>query len=482
MFLKRANGLAFLKPWSITSRLTTLYTLSTFSLLLLGSGFLYWVLLENLGRENNQFLTDKVHVLRSILYAPAVDPEALNEEVQWEGKTFQLAKYYARVLDTHGRTLIETPGMKKVLSNSSFPVMAGLSELPEKGFEWKSRDGKNFLLMSALAQTGSNEMRVVQVALDLSQEGMLIVDYRQKLSLVLFAGLVLSAGLSMLAVRKGLAPLQEITKKAQLITSAQLHERILAERWPAELSDLATAFDDMLDRLEESFHRLSRFSADLAHELRTPINNLMGETEVALSRSRMPEEYRRVLESGLEEYGRLSRMIDSLLFLARAEQPVPHIECEALDAEKELEAVRAFFEALAEEKNVSLCCNGTAALHADAALFRRAVGNLVSNALHHTHSGGSIELTVEEKGNKWTEVRVSDTGTGIETEHLPKLFDRFYRVESSRSEHPDGSGLGLAIVKSIMKMHGGTVEIHSLFGQGTTVVLRFPPPLDAATR
>ncbi|MBY0579732.1 MAG: heavy metal sensor histidine kinase [Burkholderiales bacterium] len=474
MFSKHADLLKSGKPWSITRRLTTLYTLSTFSLLLLGSGFLYWVLLNNLKRENNQFLTDKVHVLRSILHATEVDPEALNEEVQWEGRTFTLARYYARVLDTHGKTLIETPGMDKVLSISSFPAQAGLSELPGKGFEWKSPDGKPFLLMSALAQTSSHELKIVQVALDLSQEGGLIVDYRHKLSLVLLAGLVLSAGLSMLAVRKGLAPLKEITRKAQRITSAQLHERILAERWPAELSDLATAFDDMLDRLEESFQRLSQFSADLAHELRTPINNLMGETEVALSRSRIPEEYRHVLESGLEEYGRLSRMIDSLLFLARAEQPAPHIERTQLDAGKELEAVRAYYEVMAEEKAVSLSCNGDAALYADVVLFRRALGNLVSNALYHTHIGGSITLTVEESANKWTEVRVSDTGTGIETEHLPRLFDRFYRVDGSRSAHPDGSGLGLAIVKSVMTMHGGTVEIHSLFGQGTTVVLRFP--------
>jgi two-component system heavy metal sensor histidine kinase CusS len=292
---------------------------------------------------------------------------------------------------------------------------------------------------------------------------------------VLLAGLVLSAGLSMLAVRKGLAPLQEIRKKAQLITSAQLHERIRAERWPEELADLASAFDGMLDRLEESFHRLSQFSADLAHELRTPINNLMGEAEVTLSRSRMPEEYRLVLESGLEEYSRLSRMIDSLLFLARAEQPVPHIERTQLRAERELEAVRAYYEAMAEEKGVSLFCNGKAALYADAALFRRAVGNLVSNALYHTQIGEKITLTVEEKGDQWAEIRVSDTGSGIETEHLPRLFDRFYRVDSARSAHPDGSGLGLAIVKSIMMMHGGTVEIHSMIRQGTTAMLRFPP-------
>lgn len=474
MFSKHADLLKSGKPWSITRRLTTLYTLSTFSLLLLGTGFLYWVLLNNLERENNQFLTDKIHVLRSILHAPEVDPEALNEEVQWEGRTFTLARYYARVLDTHGKTLIETPGMGKVLSISPFPESAEPAVLPDKGLKWTSQEGRPFLLMAALAQTGAREMRIVQVALDLSQEGGLIVDYRHKLSIVLISGLFLSAILSVFAVRRGLYPLQKITRQAQAITSAQLHGRIRAERWPEELADLAAAFDNMLDRLEESFHRLSQFSADLAHELRTPINNLMGETEVALSRSRMPEEYRRVLESGLEEYDRLSRMIDSLLFLARAEQPVPHIERVQLRAEMELETVRAYYEAMAEEKGVSLICTGTAALHADAALFRRAVGNLVSNALYHTHIGGSIELTVEERGNKWIEVRVSDTGTGIETEHLPRLFDRFYRVDSSRSAHPDGSGLGLAIVKSVMTMHGGTVEIHSLFGQGTTVVLRFP--------
>lgn len=475
MFSKRADFLKSGKPWSITGRLTALYTLSTFSLLLLGTGFLYWVLLDNVERENNQFLTDKVHVLRSILQAPEVDPEALNEEVQWEGRTFTLARYYARVLDLHGKTLTETPGMGKVLSSSPFPESADLTVLPDKGLKWKSPQGKPFLLMAALARTGTRETRIVQVALDLSQEGGLIVDYRHKLTFVLISGLLLSAILSVLTVKRGLSPLNKITKQAQAITSLQLHERIGTERWPIELADLAAAFDDMLDRLEESFRRLSQFSADLAHELRTPINNLMGETQVALSRPRQPEEYRNVLESSLEEYERLSRMIDSLLFLARAEQPVHHIECRQLDAKKELEAVHAFYEAMAEERNVSLSCKGQSTLYAAPPLFRRAVGNLVSNALHHTREGGNIVLSVTKMSGQWVEVRVEDTGIGIAPEHLPKLFDRFYRVDSARSDYPDGSGLGLAIVKSIMTMHGGSIEIQSVPGQGTSAMLRFPP-------
>ena len=477
MSSKHADFLKFGKPWSITGRLTALYTLSTFSLLLLGTGFLYWVLLNNLERENNQFLTDKIHVLRSILQAPEVDPEALNEEVQWEGRTFTLARYYARVLDLKGKTLIATPGMGKVLSASPFPESADLTVLPDKALSWTSPQGKPFLLMAALAQTGTKEMRIIQVALDLSQEGGLTVDYRHKLTLVLIFGVLLSAILSIFMVKRGLSPLNKITEQAQAITSAQLHERIRAERWPVELADLAAAFDDMLDRLEESFQRLSQFSADLAHELRTPINNLMGEMQVALSRPRSAEEYRDVLESGLEEYDRLSRMIDSLLFLARAEQPVPHIERKHLDAEKELEAVRAFYEAMAEERNVSLSCQGHSMLDADPSLFRRAIGNLVSNALHHTRAGGRVVLSVKEINGQWVEINVEDTGIGIAPEHLSKLFNRFYRVDSSRSDHPDGSGLGLAIAKSIMTMHSGSIEIQSMPGQGTTVTLRFPPSI-----
>ncbi len=469
-----APGFGSFKTWSITGRLTFLYTLSTFGMLLVATGFLHWALTSNLEREDNQFLADKVHVLRAILGERPADSSALEEEVKWEGVTFRFTKYYARVLDRHGRSLIETSGMGDVLAVSLFPSPVGVEQLPRKGVS-RALAGRSYLMMAARARTGNGRQRIIQVALDMSRENDLIADYRKKLALVLFLGILLSAGFGVASARRGMRPLQEITRKAQLITSSQLHERVDAARWPRELTALAQALDDMLDRLEDSFGRLSQFSADLAHELRTPINNLMGEAEVALSRARSAEEYRQVLESGLEEYARLSHTIDSLLFLARAESAKMQIARETLDLRQELETVREFHDAVAAERGVETSCTGDARIGADPTLLRRALSNLLGNALQHTPPGGKIVLSATELPDRSAEVRIADTGCGIEPQHLDKIFDRFYRADSARSANSPGTGLGLAIVKSIMSLHGGTVAVHSEPRRGTTVTLRFPP-------
>ena len=244
---------------------------------------------------------------------------------------------------------------------------------------------------------------------------------------------------------------------------------------PAELLALADTFNEMLDRLEESFGRLARFSTDIAHELRTPVNNLRGEVEVALGKPRGPEEYRDVLGSCLEECGRLARLIDSLLFLARAESPQAPVAREPLDVGRELATIRAFYEAAAAEAGVTLAVAAPDGVVAalDRTLFQRAVGNLVANALAHTPAGGSVTLRAAADGDR-LRVEVADTGSGIAPEHLPHVFDRFYRADPARATADGRVGLGLAIVKSIAELHGGTAAVVSTPGQGTRVTLRFP--------
>jgi two-component system heavy metal sensor histidine kinase CusS len=264
----------------------------------------------------------------------------------------------------------------------------------------------------------------------------------------------------------------EIDATARRIRTTALDERIRVERLPRELAQLAETFNEMLDRISESFGRLSRFSADLAHELRTPIHNLRGETEVALAKTRTVEEYREVLESSLEEYDRLSRMIESLLFLARAESSAAPFERQTVEARREVEAVREVFDPVAEERGVALACEGEASLSVSAVLFRRLLSNLVANALEHTPAGGRVGIEIAQDPDGAATIRVADTGRGIEPEHLPRVFDRFYRADPSRSAA--GSGLGLAIAKSIVELHGGSIALDSSPGRGTRVTLRFP--------
>lgn len=167
-------------------------------------------------------------------------------------------------------------------------------------------------------------------------------------------------------------------------------------------------------------------------------------------------------------------MIDSLLFLARAESRDTQIKRSPLNAFKEIKAVQEFHESVAEEQGVEVTCQGNALLNADPILFRRVVSNLLSNALQYTTRGGKVIISIKQTDNECVEVSVSDTGSGIAPEHLPRIFDRFYRADPARSQYPQGAGLGLAIVKSIMDLHGGTVAIESNLNKGTTVTLRFP--------
>lgn len=310
-------------------------------------------------------------------------------------------------------------------------------------------------------------------------EAQLVLMFEATL-LVLSLGTLLFAVVGTVIAHRCLRPVHDLAQTAERITANNFLSRIdrNTSRWPKELTMLADSLYRMLFRIETSFTRCSQCAGDLAHELRNPIHNLMGEAELALSKDRTPEEYRQVLESSLEEYTRLSRMINELLFIARADNPDTAIERTRLDVHGELEAVREFHEAQAQEQEITVTCEGRASLDAAPLLFRRAVSNLVSNALSHTQEGGEISLvTRQADGGSMVEVAVRDTGCGIKTEDLSKIFDRYYRVKRKKSHQNEGAGLGLAIVKSIMTLHGGSVAIESTEGKGTTVLLRFPAHL-----
>ncbi|MEP6956416.1 MAG: heavy metal sensor histidine kinase, partial [Chthoniobacterales bacterium] len=288
---------------------------------------------------------------------------------------------------------------------------------------------------------------------------------------VLVSGTIVSAVIAINVTKRGLRPLGAMTRSLGRVGPTHLNERVAPAGWPRELQPLALAFDAMLVRLEDSFTRLSQFSADLAHELRTPVANLRGEAEVALTRPRSPDEYREVIESSVTECERLSNIIDSLLFLARAESAREPVEPIALAGRAAVEKIAAYYSTISDERHVAIRCEGNGEVYADALLLARAVSNLVDNALHHTPDGGAIVISVSSSGDA-TQVTVRDNGSGIAMVDLPRVFDRFYRADFSRSVQ--GTGLGLALVKSIMALHGGTSQIESESGRGTLVTLTFP--------
>jgi two-component system heavy metal sensor histidine kinase CusS len=459
--------------WPMTTRLTLYYTLSVFVLLAAASTLLYWGLRSNLLAQDESFLSYKVQVLTALLEHRPLERSAVDQEVLEEAEISgqSPAPFFLRVLDDKRSLVDETPGMGTIVP---VPAFQGAQDGAPRGFRWRSNK-LTFLLASVAVPSASTEARGwhIQAALNVTAHETLLAGYRRDLGAVLASGLLVAALVGAWITRRGLRPLADITRATERVGAEHLDYRIQTGHWPEELASLASAFDRMLERLQQSFERLSQFSADLAHELRTPINNLMGEAQVTLSRSRTPAEYARVLQSALEEYSRLARMIDSMLFLAQADQARLALQRTTLDARTEFQAVVDFYQALADEQRVELLCEGNATMLADPLLLRRALSNLLSNALKYTAPGGCISLRAAQASDGSVVLTVSDTGSGIAAEHLPKLGDRFYRVDPSRANSPEGAGLGLAIVKSIIALHGGKLLIDSAPGRGTEASLVF---------
>ncbi|MGH8217851.1 MAG: heavy metal sensor histidine kinase [Steroidobacteraceae bacterium] len=454
--------------------LTASYAVSILLLLGAASGVLYWGLLRNMLEQDQDFLAHKMEVLTTLLQQKPINLSGINQEVFEEAELSSTSPspFFLRVLDRDGRVVTETPGMHTILPQSAFSKQRLGSE---RNALSGSADNLHLVRASSAVPQGPSSQSGwhIQAALNVNSQVSLLAKYRRDIGVVLASGLLAALATGAWITRRGLKPIAQIARAAENISAQQLQERIEPGPWPRELVSLASAFDRMLGRLQESFERLSQFSADLAHELRTPVNNLVGEAQVALSRPRNESEYVRVLHSALEEYGRLSRIIDSMLFLAQADRSHSAAELVELDAGAELRAVADFYQAVADEEGKTIVCEGNTRLLADPLLLRRAVSNLLSNALKYTSGGGRITLRAEASVDGRVTVSVADTGAGVSAEHLPKLGDRFYRVDPSRNSGPGGAGLGLAIVKSIMQLHGGRFLIESTPGRGTVASLVF---------
>lgn len=457
------------EPRSIASQLVIRFTGAAVLLLCCGLGVLYWIVIRHAFGEDNAVLADKIAALRGEI-GRAENPAVLEQVVQAR-HSGERVSYWVRIIDQTGRTVAETPGMEAFLPALVFPPAR--SSTTPRWTPTNFRKGGKLFALAASAEANGPGFYTLQLAQDRSVDE----EFRRRFGLlvvaVLVCGALASALIALRVTHRALQPLAQMTASLHRVGPHHLHERLAPADWPRELKPLATAFAEMLERLENSFTRLSQFSADLAHELRTPIANLRGEAEVILRRARSSEEYREVIESSVAECERLSHLIDQLLFLARADAAETPLQRERFAARVAVEKIAAYFDSVAEERGVTIRCQGEGEVAADSALFDRAISNLIDNSLHFTPRGGTILISVVPAMGE-TEIQVQDTGLGITPEHLPRVFDRFYRADSSRSS--EGSGLGLAIVKSIVELHGGSAAIASELGRGTTVTLSFPAP------
>ncbi len=453
------------KSWSIVFRLVLLFTVAAAVMLLVAMAAAYWAVVQHVDHDNDRYLTDKLAAIRADIAVDA-GPQSFNREL----KIIRAADkaYAVRVLDQAGNVVAESPRMRGLLPINVFPKALTVRGQRPKTTIYHARNGKTFALVTSPVDFG-NQSLTLQLAQERTHDERFSARYAGLLTAIVGCAVLTCAGVGLLVTRRGLLPLKRLAQSIDRTAATHLHERVPVAGWPDELQPLALGYNKMLDRLEDSFTRLSQFSADLAHELRTPIAILRGEAEGVLMKSRSHDEYREVIESSMEELQRLSGMIDNLLFLARAET-IDSLDRSSFDGRAAIEKIREFYEAISQEQGVEIHCQGEGEIYAEPVLFRRALINLITNALRFTPSGGRVTVSLAHR-NGGADVSVADTGCGIPSEHVPNVFNRFFRGDAQRSAA--GTGLGLSIVKSIMQIHDGSVSVQSERGKGTVVTLAF---------
>jgi len=448
-----------MKTLSLTTRISLLFAAAA-SLVLLTTGFFLTQVVErHLKEEDRVELTGKLELIQN-LFKHAYSQKRLD--------------LLPRQLDD---ALVGHPGLAVVVTDAAGGIWFATSgtdfprpllqdcQIQSKGCapgalqEW-AQAGRSFRSMAVTISAGGDTHYTVVVAQDIEHHERFMNKFKSVLAIAITLATFATAGPGWIATRWGLAPLREVTDMVAGVSAERLSDRLPTTGLPTELKPLATAFNAMLTRLDDSFRRLSEFSANIAHELRTPISNLMTQTQVALSSARGKDEYKEILYSILEEYERMAQMVGDMLYLAQTDSRLIKPGVEKVNLANETQDLFDYFEAWAEERAVSLTQTGSATASGDRLMLRRALSNLISNAIRHTPPGQTMRVFLQSDADKAI-LSVENPGTKIPEEHLPRLFDRFYRVDPSRQRKGDGAGLGLAIVKSIVSAHGGSISVTS---------------------
>jgi len=453
---------------SLTLRLTLLFALAS-TVVLLGLGY---VIAEAIDRhfveQDMEVLDGKMELARNALsrvHSPvelAALPALLDESLVGHHGLAVI------VIGPEGKKLFES-------GDAMFPVSVLNLHDDRKPVEW-GEGMHRFRGIAGEAATGIVDAppAIVGVATEVEHHESFMSSFRFTLWLFVIGAALVMGLLGWVATYRALTPLRAIKQGAASVTASKLSYRLSLEAIPAELADLAQTLNDMLARLEESFRRLSDFSSDLAHELRTPISNLMTQTQVSLSKARSTDEYQDILSSNSEELERMARMVSDMLFLAKADNGLMTTSTEPVTLNDEVQSLFEFYEALADASAVTLVAQGQATVNADRLMLRRALSNLLSNALRHAEPGSAVRVMMETQEHA-VRIILENTGTGIAPEHLPRLFDRFYRVDASRQRSSEGAGLGLAITHSIIRAHSGSISASSAEGiTRFTVLLPLP--------
>jgi two-component system heavy metal sensor histidine kinase CusS len=444
--------------------LTVLSTSALFAF----SGFaLYEALGSRIESTSTEQMSDTMSALQVHLTEVQTTDEIARNAERWTDQLHGHQNMALAIYDAAGNRLLDTPGFQH------YPLILTMQLAPVPVRLVRADSRLCYLLATVPLRGAIGQSVRVAIQYDERDDVVLLRAYAYTIVVIQVLGVVLASTFAYGIAMLGLSPLRRLAAQAEEMSTSRLALPLPELGRSGELKKLGHAFNGMLARLDESFKRLSQFSSNLAHDMRTPLTNLLAAAQVALSQPRNSSEYREIIESSVDEYQRLSRMIEDMLFLARTEQAESSLSLRNLDAADEAKRVAGYYEPMAQDAAVIITVTGAGIVLADLVLYQRALSNLLSNALAHAPKGSIITVDCRQEADSTT-ITVSNSGPVIEVQHLTQIFERFYRVDPSRHHSTSGTGLGLAIVKSIMDNHAGQCGVKSEPDGHTEFWLRFP--------
>jgi len=466
MFLKKINSIRHSLAFRLTMWYAGIFMLTSCVAFL----FFYFLITSVIRDRTDQDLLSEARTLSSILQVQGMN--AVKRQIIFEAQAAGEKKIFFRLLSFTGQEFSSSNmsywldiGVEKAsveqLIRENRPVFKTVS-LPDRKHNIRmlyTIIGRNLILQ--LGQSMENYSRFIEV-------------FRKIFISTMATLFILAAIIGWFMARRALAGVEAVTRTARQISESSLKERVPVKKYQDEIDQLAITFNQMLDRIQTLVAGIREMSDNIAHDLKGPITRIRGISEVSLTTGASEKEYENMAASTVEECDRLLDMINTMLVISKTEAGVNELDARELDIGAVVRDACELFRSPAEDKNLSLVCNvsGNFSVFGDNRMIQRMIANLLDNAIKYTPAGGSIEVTINTGTHDTVAIAVKDTGVGISEKDLPRIFERFYRCDPSRSEA--GIGLGLSFARAIARAHGGDIRVTSTSGQGSTFSVTLP--------
>jgi heavy metal sensor kinase len=462
-----------LRPRHVRTRLTLWYVIVLASVLVLSWGLTASFLFLQMRSQMDNYAVQDIETVEGLLYFDASGRLILREDYHNHPESKQVLERLVEVRSSNGSVLYRNERLgNQALGGNPIPGEG------EGGYSIRSTRLADGTTVRMASRRHTLDGRPLLIRLGYSEEPIWTRFDELAVASLFAVPIVLAlAGLGgFLLAKRALAPLEQMAFRAEQITSERLNERLPIGEVDDELGHLARIFNNLLARLEQSFEQLRRFTSDASHELRTPLTSIRSVGEVALQKDGSREEYRDTIGSMLEEVNRLTALVDNLLTISRADAgriPLHPTVFSAMDLARE---AAGLFEVLVEEKGQRITVQGDERVNVkgDRVFLRQALVNIIHNAVKYSPAGGAISVGVQCEPEGSIRLDVIDSGPGIAPEHAAKIFDRFYRVDESRSRDAGGAGLGLSIAQWAVRVHGGDIHLLTTQGRGCMFQIRLP--------